>query len=184
MTDGEHIYICSETQTLPTLFKIDLATFSLVDSISMSFGNGRGAHAGCPSPNKQFGYFINGGADGYIAKVELSTMTYIGAEPHGLNNATDDCVYVEGFGPDSIVVLSEFPEDDNKNAIMINANDLSIVRKLDVLPSFSVICNSILNLLYFASVDLTTKSGNDLDGFIEKLDLNRITQSYTDKNIF
>lgn len=183
MTDGDSIYICSETQDNPTLFKIQISDFTIVDTLVMNFGNGRGAHAGCSSPNKQFGYFINGGANGHIAKVNLSTMTFINSQTHGLNSATDDCAYVTGYGVDSVIVLSEFPENDNKNAVMIKTSDLSINKRLDVLPAFSVIFNEILGILYFASVDLTTKSGNDLDGFIELLDLNKLTDSYTDKNI-
>lgn len=182
MTDGTYIYICSETLVSPSLFKIQLSDFTIVDITPMPFGNGRGAHAGCISPDKAFGYFINGGANGSIAKVDFSDLSITEA-PHGINNATDDTVYVDEFGVDAIIVIGEFPEDDNKNATMINANDLTIIRKLDVMPSFSVKYSNILNKLYFASIDLTTKSGNDLDGFIEVLDLNNLTDSFTDKNI-
>lgn len=174
VTDGDNIFICSETAVNPSLFKIKISDMSLVSITAMPFGNGGGAHSGTISPDKTQAYFFNNGQNGAMAKVNLSDLSYTEVAT-GLNSNTDDCVYVPAFplSYNAVVAVSEFGNFDNKNAVIINVDDMVVGQYLDIMPAFGVTYNTVTNVLYFA---------NRFAGSIETLDLNKLDGSPT-KNL-
>lgn len=183
------IWICSETTTNPSLFRINKTTFALMSTTPMPFGNGQGAHTGICNTDKSIGYFANNGDNCGFASVTLdNSITITVIENVGLNAITDDSLYIPQFpfGYNSVMLIAEFPNYDNKNAVFINVDDMEVGSYLDCLPSFGATYNETLNLLYMFSVNIVTdSSGGGLDGFIELIDLNKVNAAnYTDsKNV-
>lgn len=185
MSDGTHIYIHSETSNTPTIFKIRISDYALIDSEVMDWGNGSGAHTGTISPDKLFGYFGNNGSNGYSAKVQLSNLTVVESKPTGLNSITDDMLYLDGFPfTDHIVLLQEFPAKGNRNVAIIDASTMEVVLRVDVMPSFGAIYNSELGIIYFLTNGIGHELEGESNGGIEVLDLNKVTfDPRKDKNI-
>jgi len=164
ISNGTSIFIVSETDVNPSLFKISCANFTLTSTTAMSFGNGHGAHSGYISPDGLWGYFANNGSNCYFARVNLTTLAvtsiFVG------DGITDDMVYIPSFPllKNCVALFSVIPSPNNKSCILVNVEDttMSIIDNIDFQPSFGGCYDELNGILYSVSTN----------GFIESVNLN------------
>jgi len=172
-TDGTYLYVQTEesaTYNQPCIAKIDLSDFSLVSDDLLDYGNGNGSHSGALTSN---GWLVgaNSGSDCYLNRVDPSDMSNVELRLN-IDSLTDDMLSLPdtflGFG--AVIVASEFEQTDGLNALLVNVDDMAIVKKLPFLPSYGVFFDEVNGILFNMAIS----------GFIQSLDINNILSAEFD----
>lgn len=163
LTDGTHIYVGAESTT-GRFIKIAISDFTEVANVVWT---GRsGAHAGAIDTVSGYAYFTNNGASCYLAKVDLSDLSYTEVNT-GLSGLTDDFAFCDGESNQTftnyVICGGEATVPESLNGACIDVDSM-VVYPMSILPTVGLFYDKIENKVYSTGIA----------GFIERWDFSSI----------